>query len=147
MEVELLAPDVSLVSGLEGVGGLRLQEETGTLWECRKLVGWEQFWKHIPIFMRKKKTFLPLGAFCVHSPWKIRPFAFLWSFWWHSSPTREAAEGFLQKGLSFSTVPFCLKGNTNPNNGTNASLPHCCKQHILKRYRGPVKRSKKNKLD
>lgn len=97
MEVELLAPDVSLVSGLEGVGGLRLQEETGTLWECRKLVGWEQFWKHIPIFMRKKKTFLPLGAFCVHSPWKIRPFAFLWSFWWHSSPTREAAEGFSKR--------------------------------------------------
>lgn len=45
VEVELRGPEVSLVSGLEEVGGLRLQEVVGTLWEGRKLVGWEQFYK------------------------------------------------------------------------------------------------------
>lgn len=43
VEVELVGPEVSLVSGLEGVGGLRPQEVIGALWEGRKLVGWEQF--------------------------------------------------------------------------------------------------------
>lgn len=47
VEVELGGPEVSLVSGLEGVGGLRPQEVIGALWEGRKLVGWEQFWKYI----------------------------------------------------------------------------------------------------
>lgn len=39
VEVELMGPDISLVSGLEGVGGLWLQEGTGALWEGRELVG------------------------------------------------------------------------------------------------------------
>lgn len=42
-EVELAGPEVSLVSGLDGVGGLRPQEVIGALCEGRKLVGWEQF--------------------------------------------------------------------------------------------------------
>lgn len=46
VEVELVGPEVSLVSGLDGVGGLRLQEVIGALWEGRKLVGWEQFCQH-----------------------------------------------------------------------------------------------------
>lgn len=45
VEVELGGPEVSLVSGLEGVAGLRPQEVIGARWEGRKLVGWEQFWK------------------------------------------------------------------------------------------------------
>lgn len=45
VEMELWGPEVSLVSGLDGVGGLRTQEVTGALWEGGKLVGWEQFWK------------------------------------------------------------------------------------------------------
>lgn len=44
-DVELKGPEVSLVSGLEDVGGLRLQKVTGALGEGRKLVGWEQFYK------------------------------------------------------------------------------------------------------
>lgn len=43
VEAELGGPEVSLVSGLEGVGGLRPKEVIGALWEGRKLVGWEQF--------------------------------------------------------------------------------------------------------
>lgn len=43
VEVELGTPEVSLVSGLDGVGGPRLQEVTWALCEGRKLVGWEQF--------------------------------------------------------------------------------------------------------
>lgn len=42
-EVELAGPEVSLVSGLEGVGGLQPQEAIGALCEGRKLVGCEQF--------------------------------------------------------------------------------------------------------
>lgn len=44
-EVELGGPEVSLVSGLEWVGGLQTQEVVGALWDGRKLVGWEQFLK------------------------------------------------------------------------------------------------------
>lgn len=43
VEVELWGPEVSLISGLEGVGGLWHQEVIWLLWEGRKLVGWEQF--------------------------------------------------------------------------------------------------------
>lgn len=39
LEVELGGPEVSLVSRLDGVGGLRPQEVIGALWEGRKLVG------------------------------------------------------------------------------------------------------------
>lgn len=46
-EVEVAGPEVSLVSGLEGVGGLRPHEVIGALWEGRKLVGCEQFWEYI----------------------------------------------------------------------------------------------------
>lgn len=45
VEVELGGPEVSLVSGLEWVGGLQTQEVVGALWDGRKLVGWEQFLK------------------------------------------------------------------------------------------------------
>lgn len=43
VEVELGAPEVSLVSGLEGFGRLPTQEVIGARWEGRKLAGWEQF--------------------------------------------------------------------------------------------------------
>lgn len=45
VEVELGGPEVSLVSGLEWVGGLQTQEVVGALWDGRKVVGWEQFLK------------------------------------------------------------------------------------------------------
>lgn len=44
-DLELGVPEVSLVSGLERFGGVLTQEVMGALWEGRKLVGWEQFWK------------------------------------------------------------------------------------------------------
>lgn len=43
LEVELGGPDVSLVSGLEDIGGPRLHDVIGALCEGRKVVGWEQF--------------------------------------------------------------------------------------------------------
>lgn len=42
-DLELGVPEVSLVSGLDGFGGVLTQEVIGALWEGRKLVGWEQF--------------------------------------------------------------------------------------------------------
>lgn len=47
-DLELGVPEVSLVSGLERFGGVLTQEVIGALWEGRKLVGWEQFWKRNP---------------------------------------------------------------------------------------------------
>ena len=43
VEVMLAGPEVSLVSGLEGGGGLWAQDMTGVRWEGWKLIGWEQF--------------------------------------------------------------------------------------------------------
>lgn len=57
VEVELGGPEVSLVSGLEWVGGPQTQEVVGALWDGRKLVGWEQF-------LKKQHTALR-GIMCV----------------------------------------------------------------------------------
>lgn len=42
-DLKLGVPEVSLVSGLDRLGGVLTQEVIGALWEGRKLVGWEQF--------------------------------------------------------------------------------------------------------
>lgn len=67
--MELGGPEVSLVSGLEGVGRLWPQEVAGALWDGRKLVGWEQFWKYIydPITTAAKTEVI---GFQVHYEWK-----------------------------------------------------------------------------
>lgn len=175
VEAELRGPEVSLVSGLEGVGGLHPQEVTGALWEGRKLVGWEQFWIYITIrldvqqrwgvvsFLNVLRSEFIFFRFVVcfifllmhmlitvfYSLWRIRLFSFLWSSLWHSSPERQEAlhSSICRKRLQLhvpykDTLIFTGSHNRSIDNGFNAFLPHCCKQHTLRKYTGPVERQR-----